>query len=115
MPFKHTSIKKVNHGNLLHTLVREKEIEGETEEVEIEVVIDFTYESAERGSRERKTGLQLEPDWPENIEINFVKDENENMIAITEKETNVIIEKCFEHIRDLKTQSKIDFYDSRND
>lgn len=29
----------------------------------------LTYEPGERGMRERGTGLQLEPDWPEFVEL----------------------------------------------
>lgn len=36
---------------------------------EIDVEITYEFEGAERGARERGTGLQLEPDYPAGVSI----------------------------------------------
>ena len=96
---------------LTHTLICEQEVNDEMEEVEIEVTVDFDYEPAERGSREHGTGLQLEPDWDENAEINSVKDSDGKEITLTEKEQEVIVEKCIEHVHSCREQAEIDYYE----
>lgn len=45
-------------------------------ETEIEVTCEFDYTAAERGSRERGTGLQMEPDYPAEATLLSAKDED---------------------------------------
>lgn len=98
-----------------YTLVREIESDDETAESEIEVTVDFDYSPAERGARERGTGLQLEPDWDEDAEINSIKDASGKEIDVTETELEKIVEKCIEHIHNLREQAEIDAYERSHD
>ena len=43
------------------------DVDGEQSEHDAEV--RYEYHEAERGSRERGSGIQLEPDYPESVEI----------------------------------------------
>ena len=43
------------------------DVDGEQSEHDAEV--RYEYHDAERGSRERGSGIQLEPDYPESVEI----------------------------------------------
>lgn len=40
---------------------------------QISVEITYEFEAAERGARERSTGLQLEPDYPAGVAITAVE------------------------------------------
>jgi len=54
-----------------------------------ELDCELYYEPAERGSRERGTGLQLEPDFPERTNLEIAKI---NGVEITELLSQRIIE-----------------------
>lgn len=45
---------------------------------DIEVTVEFDYTPPERGERESGTGLQLTPDYPEDVEIISVMDNDGN-------------------------------------
>ena len=44
-------------------------IDVDGEQVEHEAEVRYEYHKAERGSRERGSGIQLEPDYPAGVEI----------------------------------------------
>jgi len=54
-----------------------------------ELDCELDYEPSERGSRERGTGLQLEPDYPERTNLEIAK---LNGVEITELLSQRIIE-----------------------
>lgn len=45
---------------------------------DIEVTVEFDYTPPERGERESGTGLQLTPDYPEDVEIISIMDNDGN-------------------------------------
>ncbi|AVH84944.1 hypothetical protein RsoM2USA_15 [Ralstonia phage RsoM2USA] len=54
----------------LSYMIEDREFDENFEDCTIKIVYD--YSAACRGARERGTGLQLEPDEPESVEINAV-------------------------------------------
>lgn len=43
--------------------------------------VEYEYDPGERGSREARTGLQLDPDYPERIDIIDIRSPDVNELA----------------------------------
>lgn len=71
----------------------------ETDE-EIDVTVQYEYMPAERGSRERGTGLQLEPDYPSSIEIHSVVDDQGKEHELSKLELERIENEILDMIKD---------------
>jgi hypothetical protein len=87
----------VNMRQLKTTLYRYDEVTDD--ESEFGILVDYDYTKACPGSREYGTGLALEPDSPEEIEVTQVTDLAGNIIEITEKEIDALEDKCLKEVR----------------
>lgn len=83
-------------GHLKTTLYRCDEVTND--ETELSVIVNFDYTQACRGSREHGTGLALEPDSPEEIEITQITDLVGNIIETSKKEMKELEKKCLEEV-----------------
>jgi len=77
--------------SLVYTLTRV----NETEEIEIPVVVEYSYNKAHRGHRD-SMGVPEEPDEDASIEIESVKTTDGIEIEITEKEISEIEQYYFD-------------------
>ena len=60
-------------------------------ERELLATVRYIRNRAERGSRERGSGLQLEPDYPESIEILYIKCDDRDVTQLfSEKQLDAI-------------------------
>jgi len=82
----------------------------ETDE-EIAVTVQYEYTPAERGSRERGTGLQLEPDYPASVEIYSVVDDQGTEYELSKSELERIENEIFDMIKDRADDYDYDRYD----
>jgi hypothetical protein len=84
---------------------------------EVEVTIEYSYYAGCPGMKEAGTGLALEPDDPEEVEIEGVKDSEGIDYELTEEDTEVFYEKIFEHIKneieEAKAEAAIARYEAR--
>lgn len=69
-------------------------------DADIEVTVEYDYHKAARGSRERGSGLQLEPDEPAHIEINSVKDVNGKEYKLTKDQRRQLEDEIIADIND---------------
>lgn len=69
-------------------------------QIEMVVEVEYTYHPACRGERERGTGLPLEPDEPEHIEIESVTDQFGNTIELSNDEYAELEEDILEELQD---------------
>jgi hypothetical protein len=58
----------------------------------VALTVEYDYSPPEVGARERKTGLQLEPDWEEEITINEVKSDECFLELLDERYVREVIE-----------------------
>ena len=89
-------------------------IDPETdEERDVEVVVEYEYIPAERGSRERGTGAQLEPDYPAHVEIYSVTDANDpkKEYDLTNRQQEQIENEILDDIADRAADYEADDYD----
>lgn len=68
---------------------------------EIPVTVEYDYIPEERGSRD-EAGRQMEPDYPEDVELVSVKDKNGNELTLSKTELESVIEACFKDVEDIK-------------
>jgi hypothetical protein len=68
--------------------------------IELECTIDYTISPASRGHRD-SYGAPLEPDEPEEIEINSVEINGQDILGyLSGKQITELIKACFEDARD---------------
>jgi len=70
----------------------------ETDE-EIPITIEYDYQPEYRGSREIGTGLQIEPDEPESIDIISIKDNNGNDVELSKADIQRIEDEIFHDVK----------------
>ena len=70
----------------------------ETDE-EIPITGEYDYYPEERGSRERGTGLQIEPDEPATVEITSVKDNTGNEVELSTNDIQRIEDEIFDDVK----------------
>jgi len=81
------------------------------EEREVDVTVEYEYTPAERGERERGTGLPLSPDYPASVEIYSVYDENGKEYDLTDRQQRQIEDAIFDDIADRANDYEADRYD----
>lgn len=57
----------------------------EIDDVEVEVIVDYTFYRAYRGARDGRFGPPIEPDEPAHVEINSVTDKSGKELELSEK------------------------------
>jgi hypothetical protein len=82
---------------------------------EIPVTVEFNYSPAQRGAREHGTGVPLEPDYEEEIEIISVKNNDGVEVKLHATEDDELIEACVQSIHGCREQSIIDHFISRQE
>ena len=80
------------------------------EEREVDVTVEYEYTPAERGSRERGTGLQLEPDYEATVEISAVYDETGKEYDLTDRQQRQIEDAIFDDLQGRADDYDIDDY-----
>lgn len=78
--------------------------------ISIDVEVSFNYSPKSYGSRERGTGLALEPDEPESIEITRIGLTDSVTLNISQFGTATqkqLEAECFEHVAQKITESKL--------
>lgn len=85
-----------------HTVYREDE--------EVIVTVDYNYSRPDHGRREH--GIQMEPDYPEEIEIISAKNANGKDIKLTEAEEVEITNAISQDIRERRDDAAIARYDA---
>lgn len=73
---------------------------------EVECMVDFDYSPPCRGARERSSGIQLEPDEPENVEINSISIVGQNITSIVTEEFFEAV--CLEVLHELAEEAQAD-------
>ena len=71
----------------------------EATDTEKSVTVSFDYTPACKGARERKTGVPLEPDCVEDIEITGITDSEGNFLEVSPKERNILENRCKQEVQ----------------
>ena len=94
--------KEFKMNDIKHTVYRDDE--------EVILTVDYDYSPPDRGRREH--GIQMEPDYPEEIEIISAKDVIGKDIKLTEAEENEITNAISQDIRERRDDAIIAHYES---
>jgi hypothetical protein len=78
--------------------------DGESEQ-ELELTVEYNYTPPCRGAREAGTGLALEPDDPESIEVESVTDAQGVTVELTPTEAERVELVCFEDVADRRDEA----------
>lgn len=81
------------------------------EERDVDVTVEYEYTPAERGERERGTGLPLSPDYPEGVEIYSVYDKTGKEYELTKSQLASLETQILDDISNRADDYDVDHYD----
>lgn len=90
---------------MTHNLIRDDE--------EQKVQVEYNYHPFYPGAKEN--GLPLEPDEPEGVEVESVRDMTGNEIPLTNEERSSFEEAVLQYLNDQKAAALEDYYDARKE
>jgi hypothetical protein len=81
---------------------------------DVDVTVEYEYTPSERGERERGSGLQLTPDYSEDIEIISVTDSNGKEYELSDREMDMLVQKILDDVDDSDDGGFDDYADYYN-